>query len=208
MLPHVRKIAFWPLYSGKSTAPVPGRAGWPKTSSRNGRVTHVIIRREEPADVAAIRRVNERAFGGTAEANAIDLLRDRGAATLSLVAVIDDRVVGHLFFSPVTIESIDRTWPGLGLAPLSVLPEYQRQGIGTALILTGLEECRRLGHERIIVLGHPAYYPRFGFERASRYGVRFEFEAPDEACLILALRPGALDGVDGVARYQPEWNGV
>ena len=168
----------------------------------------MIIRHEEPQDISAIRFVNERAFGGTAEANAIDLLRERGAVTLSLVAAIDEQVVGHLFFSPVTIESPDRSWPGLGLAPLSVLPEHQRQGVGTALMNAGLEECRRLGHERVIVLGHPDYYPRFGFERASRYGVRFEFEAPDEACMILALQPGALDGVSGVARYQPEWNGV
>ncbi len=168
----------------------------------------MIIRREEPQDIATIRWVNEQAFGGSSEANAIDQLRDRGAAVLSLVAVIDDRVVGHLFFSPITIEAPDRSWPGLGLAPLSVLPEFQRQGIGTALMNAGLEECRRLGHERVIVLGHPDYYPRFGFERASLHGVRFEFEAPDEACLILALHPGALDGVSGLAKYQPEWNGV
>jgi putative acetyltransferase len=168
----------------------------------------MIIRPEEPPDIAAIRLVNEQAFGGSAEANAIDLLRERGAATLSLVAVIDDQVVGHLFFSPITIESPDRSWPGVGLAPLSVLPDYQRQGIGTALMNAGLEECRRLGCERSIVLGHPDYYPRFGFERASQHNVRFEFEAPDEACLILALKPGALDGVSGVAKYQPEWNGV
>ena len=168
----------------------------------------MIIRREEPQDVAAIRFVNAQAFDGSAEANAIDALRERGAATLSLVAVIEDRVVGHLFFSPVTIEAPDRAWPGLGLAPLAVLPEYQRQGIGTALMNTGLEECRRQGHARVIVLGHPDYYPRFGFERASRCGVRFEFEAPDEACMILALQPGALDGVSGVAKYQPEWSGV
>jgi putative acetyltransferase len=168
----------------------------------------MIIRREEPPDSAVIHLVNEQAFGGSAEANAIDLLRQRGAATLSLVAVIDDRVVGHLFFTPIEIVSPDRTWPGLGLAPLAVLPDYQRQGIGTALMNAGLEECRQLGCECVIVLGHPDYYPRFGFERASRYGVRFEFEAPDEACLILALKPGALDGVSGVAKYQPEWNGV
>ena len=168
----------------------------------------MIIRPEEPQDIAAIRFVNEQAFGGSAEANAIEALRDRGAATLSLVAVIADQVVGHLFFSPATIESPDRSWPGLGLAPLSVLLDYQRQGIGTALMNAGLEECRRLGHERVIVLGHPDYYPRFGFERASQYGVRFEFEAPDDACMILALQPGALDGVSGVAKYQPEWNGV
>ena len=122
--------------------------------------------------------------------------------------MIDDRVVGHLFFTPVTIESPDHTWPGLGLAPLAVLPEYQRRGIGSALMDAGLEECRRLGYERVIVLGHPDYYPRFGFERASRYGVHFEFEAPDEACMISALQPGALDGVGGVAKYQPEWNGA
>jgi putative acetyltransferase len=168
----------------------------------------MIIRREEPQDIAAIRVVNEQAFGGSGEANAIEALRDRGAATLSLVAVIDDRVVGHLFFTPATIESPDRSWPAIGLAPLAVLPEYQRRGIGTALMDAGLEECRRLGGERVIVLGHPDYYPRFGFERASQYGVRFEFEAPDEACMILALQPGALDGVSGVAKYQPEWNGV
>jgi putative acetyltransferase len=168
----------------------------------------MIIRREEPRDIAAIRRVNEHAFGGSAEANAIDQLRARGAASLSLVAVIDDRAVGHLFFTPAVIESSDRSWSALGLAPLSVLPDYQRQGIGTALMNEGLEECRRLGHERVIVLGHPDYYPRFGFERASQHNVRFEFEAPDEACMILALQPGALDGVNGVAKYQPEWNGV
>jgi putative acetyltransferase len=168
----------------------------------------MIIRREESQDVAAIRDVNEQAFGGSGEANAIEALRARGAATLSLVAVIDDRVVGHLFFSPATIQSLDRSWSALGLAPLSVLPEYQRQGIGTALMKAGLEECRQAGHERVIVLGHADYYPRFGFERASQYGVRFEFEAPDEACMVLALCPGAFDGVNGVAKYQPEWNGV
>jgi putative acetyltransferase len=168
----------------------------------------VIIRREEPQDLAAIRFVNEQAFGGSGEANAIEALRERGAATLSLVAVIDDRVVGHLFFTLATIEASDRSWSAIGLAPLAVLPEYQRQGIGTALMKAGLEGCRQLGHARVIVLGHPEYYPRFGFERASQYGVRFEFEAPDEACMIVALQPGALDGVGGVAKYQPEWNGV
>jgi putative acetyltransferase len=168
----------------------------------------MIIRHEELQDIAAIRIVNEQAFGGSAEANAIDALRDRGAATLSLVAVIDDRVVGHLFFTPIEIVAPDRSWPGLGLAPLAVLPEYQRRGIGSALMEAGLAECRRLGCKLIIVLGHRTYYPRFGFERASQYGVRFEFEAPDEACMILALQPGALDGVSGVAKYQPEWSGV
>ena len=168
----------------------------------------MIIRREEPQDSAAIRLVNEQAFGGSSEANAIEQLRAREALTLSLVAVIDDQVVGHILFTPIEIVAPDRSWPGLGLAPLAVLPEYQRRGIGSALMDAGLEECRRLGCDRLIVLGHPDYYPRFGFERASQHHVRFEFEAPDEACMILALQPGALDGVSGVAKYQPEWNGV
>jgi putative acetyltransferase len=168
----------------------------------------MIIRREEPQDIPAIRQVNEQAFGGSGEANAIDALRDRGAATLSLVAVIDDRVVGHLFFTPATIETAEHTWPALGLAPLSVLPQYQRQGIGSALMKAGLAECARLGYERVIVLGHPGYYPRFGFLRASQYGIRPEWEAPDEAFMVLELQRGALDSVSGVARYQPEWNGV
>ncbi len=168
----------------------------------------MIIRPEQPQDATAIRLVNEQAFDGTAEANASDALRRRGAATLSLVAVHADRVVGYLLFSDVTIEGADRSWPAWGLAPLAVLPEYQRRGIGSALMDAGLDECRRLGCERIVVLGHPDYYPRFGFERASQYGVRFEFEAPDEACMILALQPSALTGVSGVAKYQPEWTGV
>jgi putative acetyltransferase len=168
----------------------------------------VIIRPEEPRDIAAIRYVNEQAFGGSAEANAIEALRDRGAATLSLVAEIDDRVVGHLFFTPAAIETADHTWPALGLAPLAVLPEYQRQGIGSALMKAGLAECARLGYERVIVLGHPQYYPRFGFMRASLYGIRPEWEVPDEAFMVLELQHGALDGVSGLAKYQPEWNGV
>ncbi len=169
---------------------------------------NLIIRPEEPHDKEAIRFVNEQAFGGTAEANAIDRLRERGQLTLSLIAEIDNRVVGHLLFTPIEIAAPDRTWPGLGLAPLSVLPDYQQRGIGSALMVEGLAQCRALGHALFIVLGHPDYYPRFGFERASLHGVHFELEAPDEACMILALQPGALDGVSGVAKYQPEWNGV
>ena len=168
----------------------------------------MIIRHEEPRDIAAIRQVNEQAFGGSGEANAIEALRDRGTATLSLVAEIDDRVVGHLFFTPAAIETADHTWPALGLAPLAVLPEYQRQGIGSALMKAGLAECGRLGYERVIVLGHPSYYPRFGFMRASLYGIRPEWEVPDEAFMVLELQHGALDGVSGLAKYQPEWNGV
>ena len=168
----------------------------------------MIIRHEEPGDRVAVRRVNEAAFGGSGEANAIDALRERGQLVLSLVAVQDQQVVGHLLFTPAIIEAPDRVWPALGLAPLAVLPEYQRLGIGTALMKHGLEECRQSGYERVIVLGHVAYYPRFGFEPAHRYGISNEFGVTGDAFMVLELHPGALRGVSGVARYQPEWNGV
>ncbi len=168
----------------------------------------MIIRHEEPADQAAIRHVNEAAFQGVGEANAIDALRRRGQLTLSLVAVLDQQIVGHLLFTPAIIEASDRVWPALGLAPLAVLPEFQRQGIGTALMKAGLDQCRELGYEIVIVLGHVAYYPRFGFEPAYRYGVSNEFGVTGDAFMILGLHSGALDGVGGTAKYQPEWNGV
>ncbi len=166
----------------------------------------MIIRREGPTDISAIRFVNEQAFGGSGEANAIEQLRDRDAVTLSLVAVIDNRVVGHLLFSPATIESPDQAWPAVGLAPLSVLPDFQRQGIGTALMNAGLEECRRLGHERVVVLGHAEYYPRFGFVSAYPHGITNEFGVTGDAFMILELCPGAFKGITGMAKYQAEWN--
>jgi putative acetyltransferase len=168
----------------------------------------MIIRREAPSDRAAIRRVNEAAFGGSGEANAIDALRNRGQLALSLVAVEDEQVVGHILFTPAIIESADRVWPALGLAPLAVLPECQRQGIGTALMQAGLEECRQLGYERIIVLGHTGYYPRFGFVPARRFSIGNQFGVKGDEFMILEMRPGALDGVKGIAKYQPEWSSV
>jgi putative acetyltransferase len=167
------------------------------------------VRRERPNDVAAIRTVNELAFGGATEAEIVDALRARGKATLSLVAVQAHRVVGHILFSPVTIasagESGGEARAALGLGPMAVLPAHQRQGIGSLLVRTGLQACRDAGHGCIVVLGHPEYYPRFGFEPASRRGVAWEHPVPDEALMILELRPGALEGRGGIVRYQPEF---
>lgn len=133
-------------------------------------------------------------------------LREGGKVTLSLVAVEDDRVVGHILFSPVTIESEAEVRAAAGLAPLAVLPELQRSGIGSRLVRAGLEECRNAGHECVVVLGHPDYYPRFGFVPAICYGVRCEFDVPDEAFMVIELREGALRGRAGTARYQPEFD--
>ena len=168
----------------------------------------VTVRNERPKDLAAIRSVNERAFGQPAEAELVAALRKRGQITLSLVAVQEGRVVGHILFSPVIIESAKGTCPAIGLGPMAVLPELQRQGIGSALIKTGLKECREAGHERVVVLGHAEYYPRFGFIPASQYGVRCEYDVPDEVFMALELRKGAYRGKVGTAKYQPEFNEV
>jgi putative acetyltransferase len=163
-----------------------------------------VIRPECIADVAAIRAVHEAAFPTPAEANLVDRLRQSANARISLVAEDEGRVVGHVLFSPVAIvaDEVGQTI-GLGLAPLAVLPERQRRGIGSRLVIEGLAECRRQRQPFIVVLGHTDYYPRFGFERASRRGIRNEYGA-DEAFMVLELRPQSLPAV-GLAKYGAEF---
>jgi putative acetyltransferase len=165
----------------------------------------LIIRPETPEDAAAIRHVNEEAFGQKEEAEIIEKLRSRGMLTISLVAVQDSEIVGHIAFSPVTVESEHSSFEAIALAPMSVLPACQRKGIGSQLVRAGLEECRRLGHEIAVVLGHPNYYPRFGFIPAKPKGIDCEFQVPDEAWMILELKEGALAGRRGTVRFQPEF---
>jgi len=163
------------------------------------------IRAEEPQDVQAVRKVNLEAFGRPQEAEVVDALRRECAEMLSLVAVVQGRVVGHVLFSPTTLEGKDGTAEGMGLAPVAVLPEYQEQGIGSALVRTGLAQLQSTPCPFVIVLGHPDYYRRFDFEPASRYGIRSEWDVPDEAFLILMLDEAAMQGMSGVARYRPEF---
>jgi Predicted acetyltransferase len=168
----------------------------------------ILIRTEQPEDIAAIRRVNERAFNSPAEADLVDRLREHGKVTLSLVAVHETQIVGHILFSPVVIESTQQSIPAIGLAPMAVLPELQNQGIGSLLVKAGLDECRRSGHQIVVVLGHPEYYPRFGFAPASRYGIRSEYDVPDEVFMAMELQDGALIACAGTVKYQPEFNDV
>ena len=168
----------------------------------------LIIRPETPENKAAICHVNEEAFGDTGEAGLVDKLRSRQAIILSLVAIDGDRVIGHILFSPVTVESESQSFSAVGLGPMAVLPHYQKRGVGSELVRAGLEECRRLGHEIVVVLGHPDYYPRFGFVSASTYGIRCEYDVPNEVFMVLELREGALSGRSGTVKYQPEFNEV
>ncbi len=167
----------------------------------------LIIRLETPEDIDSIRYVNEQAFAQKEEAELVDKLRNRAALTLSLVAVQKNEVVGHIAFSPVVIESERLSFEAIALAPMAVLPAYQRKDIGGQLVCAGLEECRNLGHEIVVVLGHPTYYPRFGFMPARPKGISCEFEVPEEAFMVLELRAGALAGRSGKVRFQPELSG-
>ncbi|AFZ09054.1 GCN5-related N-acetyltransferase [Oscillatoria nigro-viridis PCC 7112] len=164
------------------------------------------IRTEKPEDVEAVRNVNIAAFGRENEANLVDRLRGI-ASTFSFVAVQSDRVVGHIFFSPVVVAGKCSSNLSIqGLAPVAVLPEYQRQGIGTLLIQQGLKECGRSGFHAVVVLGHPDFYPRFGFIPASRKNLGCEYDVPDEAFMVLELESGALQDCSGTVKYRSEFS--
>lgn len=166
------------------------------------------IRAESSEDHAAIRRVIELAFGGSDEAGLVEALRRDASPHISLVAERDGELVGHIFFSPVSIESEGDDFAAMGLAPLAVLPDYQNKGIGSELVRAGLEECRRIGHDVIVVLGHAHYYPRFGFMPASTKGIRSEYDVPDEVFMVAELTPGALRGRKGLVKYHPAFSTV
>jgi putative acetyltransferase len=165
---------------------------------------NVLVRPEFPEDAAAVRAVHCSAFPTAGEADLVDALRSAGKARVSLVALVDGVVVGHILFSPITIEGVEL---GLGLAPVAVLPAHQRRGIGSRLIEEGLAVCRREGVPLVVVLGHPEYYPRFGFRRASEHGLGNEYGA-DEAFRVVELRPGSIPAAGGLVRYASEFGGL
>src|SRR5262245_25747072 len=136
------------------------------------------IRSERPGDISVIRRVNLRAFETGFEADLVEALRQQAQPIVSLVAVVDDAVVGHIMFSPVTLSSHSDV-AIMGLAPMAVAPEVQRRGIGSALVRAGIEECRDLGVAAVVLIGHPEFYPRFGFVRASGFGLTSEYDVTD-----------------------------
>ncbi|MBQ11153.1 MAG: GNAT family N-acetyltransferase [Planctomyces sp.] len=166
------------------------------------------IREESPEDVPEICRVLDQAFGQEGESRLVEELRLRSAITLSLVAIQENQVVGHILFSPATIVSEDTSFDALGLGPMAVLPEHQNKGVGSELVRAGLRRCADAGHEIVVVLGHPEYYPKFGFKIGNLLGIRCEFDVPDEAFMVTELREGALTGRTGVVRYQLEFNNV
>jgi putative acetyltransferase len=168
----------------------------------------IVIRHEKPDDFSLIHQINAQAFGQPGEANLVDALRRNGKAILSLVADDNGRVIGHILFSPVVIDTGEKQFSGIGLAPLAVSPERQNEGIGSLLVEQGLRQCREVGYPFVVVLGHPNYYPRFGFVPASRFNVKSEYDVRDEVFMIQELQQGSLLGIAGTAKYQIEFNEV
>ena len=163
------------------------------------------IRAEKTPDIAGIRAVHLAAFAPRAnEADLVDALRRSGQATISLVAISEGRLVGHILFSPLTLAPAILNLRGLGLAPLAVLPEFQRQTIGSKLALRGMEVCRAAGFDFLVLLGDPHYYGRFGFRPASQFQLGNDYGAGAEF-MAAELHPSALADVTGMAQFRPEF---
>ncbi|EOW2078852.1 N-acetyltransferase [Vibrio mimicus] len=165
----------------------------------------MLIRTEAPADILAVDELLKTVFATEAEANLVMALRENGRRTLSLVACDDKgEIIGHVMFSPVTVDGEDLNWQGL--APLAVKEEYRRQGIGAELVKEGLSSLGELGYPACVVLGDPAYYSRFGFEDAAQYQLHCAWEVPQGAFRVVALWERELDGRRGLVEYSPEFS--
>jgi putative acetyltransferase len=165
-------------------------------------------RPEKDNDHDAIFEINHLAFPEDNEARLVDMLRESDSYVdgLSIVAEKDGEIVGHILFTKLTIESSEGKFTALSLAPIAVKPNFQRQGIGSGLIKEGIKACKSLGYGAIIVVGHPEYYPRFGFSPAREKGLETPFPVPDEAFMVYEIVPGYFDNIGGMIKLAPEFD--
>ena len=168
------------------------------------------IRGETKNDYENITCVNDLAFGQRNEAKLVELLRQntKFIQELSIVAIHGQQIAGHILFFPVNIIHETIIYESLSLGPMSVIPEFQKQGIGGKLIIHGLNVARELGFKSVIVLGHSNYYPKFGFKKASYWEIRCPFEVPDEVFMAIELKEGGLDRIKGMVEYPVEFDEV
>lgn len=165
----------------------------------------MLIRAEKECDREPVREVNIAAFGTLSEANLVDTLRQHVQTTVSLVAEENGEVVGHIMFSPVSLSGHPNL-KVMGLAPMAVTPAHQKKGVGSALVRAGLDQCRQLGFVAAVVLGHPQYYPRFGFLPSFKFGIDSEYDVPKEVFMAMELQPDALSGKTGKVRFHSVFN--
>ncbi len=165
------------------------------------------IRDEIENDWNDVHAVNASAFETENEANLVDALRKKVTPAVSLVATTDSDIVGHIMFTPVTLTGHPKV-NILGLAPMAVSPEYQKSGIGSELVKTGIERCRNLGAGAVVVLGYPEYYPRFGFKPSTSFGIGCEYEVPEDVFMVKELLPGYLKRRSGVLEYHEVFKSV
>lgn len=160
---------------------------------------NITIRPETEKDYTCITRVNDLAFKRKAEGKLIEELRklDNFDSRLSFVAEVDEEIVGHLLFTTVAIDNNDMDHKTLTLAPMSILPEFQKRSVGKLMIIYGLQIAKEAGYGSVVVLGHPSYYPKLGFKPASKWNIKSPFPTPDNAFMAIELFPGSLDNVSG-----------
>lgn len=168
------------------------------------------IRQEKVSDFEGIKKVNDLAFGQENEGVLVEKLRENPAfkKQLSLIAEIDVKVIGHILFFPIWIIYGETKHQSLALAPMSVLPDFQKMGIGSQMVSAGLGVAKELGFKSVIVLGHPDYYPRFGFSPASHWNIKAPFDVPDEVFMVIELVESGLQGISGIVEYPKEFEEV
>jgi len=168
----------------------------------------IVITSETKKDQEQVSKVNDLAFNQINEGQLVDKLRNTNCfiRELSLVAKFKDEIIGYALFYPIKIRKNSKLSDSLSLGPVSVLPEYQNQGVGTKLIKTGLEIAAKLGFKSVIVIGHPEFYPRFGFQKASKWRIVSPYPVSDDAFLAKELVANGLEGCDGTAQYPEEFD--
>lgn len=170
----------------------------------------ITIEAENKGDYEQITRLHTIAFKRDGEARLVEKLRKTPTyiPELSLVAKYRNMIVGHVLFYPIKINAYKKKCDSLALAPISVIPSFQNRKVGSRLIKEGLEKARKLGFKSVIVVGHPEYYPRFGFEKASKYGISAPFNAPDNVVFAIELEKDGLKNCSGTIEYPSEFNEV